>query len=107
MFECKTEWDYLTKWDGKALYVQSAKGEIESFRAGRAHWGISSFPLNRGSESLISLAALPETFVCVSACVLYTLERALGCAWYICVHCYASPVGGTRHKEAIVVCVKE
>lgn len=53
-FECKIEWDCLTKRDERVLHVQSAKGEIESFRAGRAHWGIRSFPRNCGSESLIS-----------------------------------------------------
>ena len=69
-FAIKIEWDYLTKWDEKGLHVQSAKGEIESFRPGRARWGIHSFPLNRGSESLISLAALPEMSVCICLCAL-------------------------------------
>lgn len=65
MLECKIEWDCLTKWDEKVLHVQLAKGEIESFRVGRARQGIRSFPLNCGSESFISLATLPEVIACV------------------------------------------
>lgn len=104
MFEYKTEWDYLTKCDEKVLYVQSAKGEIESFRAGRAHEGIRSFPLNCGSESLISLAALPEMLVCESADVLFRSECALGCACYSCVHYYASPVGDAAQGSHCSLC---
>lgn len=39
VLECRTEWDCLTKKNEKVSYVQSAKGEIESFRVGKAHWG--------------------------------------------------------------------
>lgn len=67
MLECRAEWARLTKWDEKVSYVQSAKGEIESFRVGKARWGIALFPLNCGLESFNGLAVLPE--VCVSVCM--------------------------------------
>lgn len=37
VLECRAEWACFTKWDEKVSYVQSAKGEIESFRVGKAH----------------------------------------------------------------------
>lgn len=51
VLECRAEWACLTKWDEKVSYVQSAKGEIESFRVGKARRGIALFPLNCGLES--------------------------------------------------------
>lgn len=67
VLECGAEWARLTKWDEKVSYVQSAKGEIESFRVGKAHLGIALFPLNCGLETFIGLVVLPE--VCVLDCV--------------------------------------
>lgn len=63
VLECRAEWACLTKWDEKVSYVQSARGEIESFRVGKARQGIARFPLNCGLESFIGSAVLPK--VCV------------------------------------------
>lgn len=87
VLECRAEWACLTKWDEKVLHVQLAKREIESFRVGRAHWGIALFPLNSGLESFIGLAVLPKVCVSVSLCtVQYVFECVLEYACYICVH---------------------
>lgn len=37
VLECRAEWACLTKRDEKVSYEQSAKGEIKSFRVGKAH----------------------------------------------------------------------
>lgn len=95
VLECSAEWACLTKWDEKVSYVQSAKGEIESFRVGKAHRGIALFPLNCGLESFIGLAVLPEmcacvcVFECVHKYVCVCVNKRFPCV-YICVHYYVS-----------------
>lgn len=41
LLECGVKWARWTKWDEKASYEQSAKGEIKSFRVRKALQGIT------------------------------------------------------------------
>lgn len=73
------------------------KGEIESFRVGKAHWGIVLFPLSCGLESFIGLAVLPEVcvyvFECVYeyACMYVFVWRRFPCVQYASVHASMCP----------------
>lgn len=83
------------------MYVHSARREIESFRVGRALWGISSFPLNCGLESFTGLAVLPV--LCASVCLCMCV-CVLEYAWYICVHYYVSLVWDTAQGMHCSLC---
>lgn len=95
VLECRAERAYLTKWDDKMLHVPLAKREIESFRVGRAHWGIALFPPNCGLESFIGLVVFPQVCVSVSKCT-YVFQYVLESACYISV-CLPSVEHSTRN----------
>lgn len=81
-------------------YVQSAKGEIESFRVLKAHWGKALFPLNCSSENFLGLAELPEVRLCAH-------QHACMCLYEEAVSMCKCLQGGTQYKVCIVVFVGE
>lgn len=73
----------LTKGDEKVSSVQSADGEIESFRVGKAHLGIAPFPLNCGLERFRDL--LSEVCVCVRLSVCMSIHVFVWASRFPCV----------------------